>query len=95
MNRSEGRSRRRALCPPRACGGEHRPHHLCRCVDSFGTGARSDEQLATLISERIGLRPAAVIERLDLRRPIYAPTARFGHFGRPDLDLPWERPLEL
>ena len=64
-------------------------------VDSFGTGTRSDEQLAALISERIDLRPAAIIERLDLRRPIYAPTARFGHFGRPDLDLPWERPLAL
>jgi S-adenosylmethionine synthetase len=54
-----------------------------------------DEQLATLIAAQIDLRPAAIIERLDLRRPIYAPTARFGHFGRLDLDLPWERPLPL
>jgi S-adenosylmethionine synthetase len=64
-------------------------------VDSFGTGVMPDEQLATLIAAQIDLRPAAIIERLDLRRPIYAPTARFGHFGRLDLDLPWERPLPL
>jgi S-adenosylmethionine synthetase len=64
-------------------------------VDTFGTGAEPDDRLAALIAETIDLRPAAIIERLDLRRPIYAPTARFGHFGRPDLDLPWERPLPL
>ena len=64
-------------------------------VDTFGSGAESDEQLSRLIAKQIDLRPAAIIERLDLRRPIYAPTARFGHFGRLDLDLPWERPLPL
>ena len=64
-------------------------------VDSFGTGRLADESLAALVAEKIDLRPAAIIERLGLRRPIYTPTARFGHFGRPDLDLPWERPLAL
>ena len=67
-------------------------------VDAFGSGAESDDRLAALLAEQIDLRPAAIIERLDLRRPIYAPTARFGHFGhfgRLDLDLSWERPLPL
>ena len=60
-------------------------------VDSFGTGRVSDAELSALVRRCFDLRPAAIIERLDLRRPIYQPTAAYGHFGRPDLDLPWER----
>ena len=60
-------------------------------VDTFGTGKLSDGELSALVRERFDLRPAAIIERLDLRRPIYQATASYGHFGRPDLDLPWER----
>ena len=60
-------------------------------VESYGTGKLSDAELSALVRERFDLRPAAIIERLDLRRPIYQPTAAYGHFGRPDLDLPWER----
>ncbi len=60
-------------------------------VDTFGTGAADDEKLAKRILEVFDLRPAAIIERLNLCAPIYAQTASYGHFGRPDLDLPWER----
>ena len=60
-------------------------------VDSFGTGAVSDARLSELVSRCFDLRPAAIIERLDLRRPIYRQTAAYGHFGRGDLNLPWER----
>ncbi len=60
-------------------------------VDSFGTGKVSDEELAAIVAECFDLRPAAIIKRLDLRRPIYRQTAAYGHFGRMDLDLPWER----
>lgn len=60
-------------------------------VDTFGTGALPDEKIARLILEKVDLRPEAIIERLGLRAPIYAQTAAYGHFGRPDLDLPWER----
>ncbi|HEY3491211.1 MAG TPA: methionine adenosyltransferase [Candidatus Deferrimicrobiaceae bacterium] len=60
-------------------------------VDSFGTGVLPEEELARLITRTFDLRPAAIIERLDLRRPIYRQTAAYGHFGRLDLDLPWER----
>ncbi len=60
-------------------------------VESFGTGTLSDEQLSSLIAKHFDLRPAAIIEQLDLRRPIYRQTAAYGHFGRTDLDLPWER----
>jgi S-adenosylmethionine synthetase len=60
-------------------------------VESFGTGSVSDEQLSQLIARHFDLRPAAIIEQLDLRRPIYQQTASYGHFGRPDLELPWER----
>ena len=48
-------------------------------------------EIERLIREHFDLRPAAIIDRFDLRRPIYRPTASYGHFGRPDLDLPWER----
>ena len=60
-------------------------------VDTAGTGALPDVQLSKLIRGCFDLRPARIISYLDLRRPIYLPTAAYGHFGRPDLDLPWER----
>ena len=60
-------------------------------VDSYGTGALSDDRLSEIVNEVFDLRPAAIIRDLDLKRPIYAQTAAYGHFGRDDLDLPWER----
>ncbi len=59
-------------------------------VDTFGTGKISDEKLVEIIRENFDLRPAGIIKMLDLRRPIYKQTAAYGHFGRNDLDLPWE-----
>ena len=60
-------------------------------VDTFGTGKLSNEKLVEIIRENFDLRPAGIIKMLDLRRPIYKQTAAYGHFGRHDLDLPWER----
>ena len=60
-------------------------------VDTFGTGKVADEKLLTAIRENFDLRPAGIIKMLDLRRPIYKQTAAYGHFGRNDLDLPWEK----
>lgn len=60
-------------------------------VDTFGTGKVSDEELVRIIRENFDLRPAGIIKMLDLRRPIYKQTAAYGHFGRNDLNLPWER----
>ena len=60
-------------------------------VDTFGTGKLSDEKLVELIRENFDLRPAGIIQMLNLRRPIYRQTAAYGHFGRLDLDLPWEQ----
>ena len=60
-------------------------------VDTFGTGKLSDEKLVDIIRENFDLRPAGIIRMLDLRRPIYKQTAAYGHFGRLDLDLPWEK----
>ncbi len=60
-------------------------------VDTFGTGKLADEKLVELIRKNFDLRPAGIIRMLDLRRPIYQQTAAYGHFGRLDLDLPWER----
>ena len=60
-------------------------------VDTDGTGKVSDEKLVDIIRENFDLRPAGIIKMLDLRRPIYKQTAAYGHFGRNDLDLPWER----
>ena len=60
-------------------------------VDTFGTGKLSEEKIAEIIDENFDLRPAGIIKTLDLRRPIYKQTASYGHFGRNDLDLPWER----
>ena len=59
-------------------------------VDTFGTGKVSDDQLIEIIRENFDLRPAGIIRMLDLRRPIYKQTAAYGHFGRTDIDLPWE-----
>ena len=60
-------------------------------VDTAGTGKVSDEKLVEIIRENFDLRPAGIIKMLDLRRPIYKQTAAYGHFGRNDLDLPWEK----
>ena len=60
-------------------------------VESFGTGKLGDAEIQRLIERHFDLRPASIIAALDLRRPIYRQTASYGHFGRPDLDLPWER----
>ena len=60
-------------------------------VETFGTGKIPDEAIVQLIHDHFDLRPGAIIRDLDLRRPIYQPTAAYGHFGRADLDLPWER----
>ena len=60
-------------------------------VDTFGTGRVSEEKLVEIIREHFDLRPAGIIKMLDLRRPIYKQTAAYGHFGRNDLDLPWEK----
>jgi S-adenosylmethionine synthetase len=59
-------------------------------VDTFETGKLSDEKLVEIVRENFDLRPAGIIKMLDLRRPIYRPTAAYGHFGRNDLSLPWE-----
>ena len=59
-------------------------------VDTFGTGKLSDEKLVEIVRENFDLRPAGIIKMLDLRRPIYKATADYGHFGRTDVDLPWE-----
>jgi S-adenosylmethionine synthetase len=66
-------------------------HPISFSVDSFGTGRIDDVAIQTLIERHFDLRPASIIAALDLRRPIYRQTASYGHFGRPDLDLPWER----
>jgi len=60
-------------------------------VDTYGTGKLPDEKIAELVNKYFDLRPAAIIKDLDLRRPIYSQVAAYGHFGREDLDLPWER----
>ena len=60
-------------------------------VETFGTGKLSDEKLTEVVRENFDLRPAGIIKMLDLRRPIYKQTAAYGHFGRNDLDLPWEK----
>ena len=60
-------------------------------VDTFGTGKTSDEKLVEIIRENFDLRPAGIIKMLDLRRPIYKQTAAYGHFGRTDVELPWEK----
>ena len=64
---------------------------LSLSIETYGTGRLPDEQIQAMIERHFDLRPAAIISALDLRRPIYRQTAAYGHFGRPDLDLPWER----
>ena len=66
-------------------------HPTSIMVDTFGTGKLSNEKLVEIVRENFDLRPAGIIKMLDLRRPIYKQTAAYGHFGRHDLDLPWER----
>lgn len=66
-------------------------HPTSVMVDTFGTGKLSDEKLVDIIRENFDLRPAGIIKMLDLRRPIYKQTAAYGHFGRTDIDLPWEK----
>ena len=66
-------------------------HPMSVLVETFGTGKMPDETIAKAVTEVFDLRPAAIIHYLDLRRPIYKQTAAYGHFGRPELDLPWER----
>lgn len=60
-------------------------------IDTFGTGKLSDEKLVEIVRENFDLRPAGIIQMLNLRRPIYKQTAAYGHFGRTDIDLPWEK----
>ncbi len=60
-------------------------------VDTFGTGKIPDEKLSSIVANEFDFRPAAIIERFGLRRPIYTATSSYGHFGRDDLDLPWEK----
>ena len=66
-------------------------HPTSIMVDTFGTGKLSNEKLVEMIRENFDLRPAGIIKLLDLRRPIYKQTAAYGHFGRTDVDLPWEK----
>ena len=74
-----------------AYGDRHRPADLASRSSRSGPGRIADERIQRLIERHFDLRPAAIIAALDLRRPIYRQTAAYGHFGRPDLDLPWER----
>ena len=60
-------------------------------VDTFGTGKLSDDKIVEIVEKVFDLRPGAIIRDLDLRRPIYKQTAAYGHFGRTDLNLPWEQ----
>ncbi len=66
-------------------------HPLSLSIETFGTGKVSDETIMSLMNKHFDFRPEAIIGTLDLRRPIYRQTATYGHFGRKDLDLPWEK----
>ena len=66
-------------------------HPMSIAIETFGTGRIPDDEILELIKEHFDFRPAAIIRNLDLRRPIYEQTAAYGHFGRDDLDVPWER----
>jgi S-adenosylmethionine synthetase len=66
-------------------------HPVSILVDTQGTGVMDDEKLAQIVAPVFDFRPGKIIPYLDLRRPIYEQTAAYGHFGRPDLELPWER----
>ena len=65
-------------------------HPISVMIDTFGTGKISDQQIIELVGKHFDLRPAAIIRDLGLRRPIYRQVASYGHFGRTDLNLPWE-----
>ena len=60
-------------------------------VDTFGTGVKSDDELVEIVRKNFDLRPAGIIKMLELRRPIYKATASYGHFGRDDIEFPWEK----
>ena len=66
-------------------------HPVSIMVDTFGTGKIDDEKIVAIVQKTFDLRPAGIIKMLDLRRPIYRQTAAYGHFGRTDIDLPWEK----
>ncbi|RMG75963.1 MAG: methionine adenosyltransferase, partial [Chloroflexi bacterium] len=66
-------------------------HPTSLAVETFGTGKISDDKIVELIKKHFDMRPAAIIRDLDLRRPIYKQVAAYGHFGREDVDVPWER----
>ena len=66
-------------------------HPVSILVETFGTGKIADDKLTELVKKHFDLRPAAIIDNLDLRRPIYRQVAAYGHFGRTDIDIPWER----
>ncbi|MEE8422693.1 MAG: methionine adenosyltransferase domain-containing protein, partial [Dehalococcoidia bacterium] len=66
-------------------------HPTSIAFETFGTATIDEDELRQLIDRYFDLRPAAIIERFDLKRPIYRQTASYGHFGRTDIDLPWER----
>jgi S-adenosylmethionine synthetase len=66
-------------------------HPLAVGIETYGTGTLPDDRLSEIIQSCFDLRPGAIISDLELRRPIYRQTAAYGHFGRSDLDLPWER----
>ena len=66
-------------------------HPVSVLVDTYGTGVLDEEKLSAIVNDCFDMRPAKIIEHLDLRRPIYEQTAAYGHFGRADLDLPWEK----
>jgi S-adenosylmethionine synthetase len=68
-----------------------RAHPLSVMIETFGTGRVSDAEMQEIMNSHFDFRPAAIIQNLDLRRPMYRQTASYGHFGRPDADLPWER----
>ena len=66
-------------------------HPVSIMVETFGTGKIDEEKIVELVKKTFDLRPAGIIKMLDLRRPIYRQTAAYGHFGRTDVDLPWEQ----
>jgi len=66
-------------------------HPTSIAVDTFGTGKISDGEIVELVRKHFDLRPTAIIKMLDLRKPIFKQTAAYGHFGRDDLNLPWEK----
>ena len=95
--RALGRQERRRRRPGRSLRGRGRLRHRHRRADQLlasspsAPGSIPDDDIQALIERHFDLRPASIIAALDLRRPIYRQTAAYGHFGRPDLDLPWER----